>query len=124
MSSHCFSPSAPVNQSRTRFLDQFQRSLFDLTEPAKSEAKNKPATAEGAFDGFAHGSLRPLDPARWAGVCRCLGNLTPNQFKNAEKRLFPNPDSIKSRFKRLFCFEQAECDHLPLVCLGKLDTDG
>ena len=64
-----------------------------------------------------------LDPARWAGLCRSLGNLTPNQFKNAEKRLFSNPDSIKSRLKRLFCFEQAECDGLPLVCLGKLDTD-
>ena len=81
----------------------------------------EPAVAEtGLWCELAGG----LDPARWAGVCRCLGNLTPNQFKNAEKRLFPNPDSIKSRFKRLFCFEQAECDHLPLVCLGKLDADG
>ena len=59
-----------------------------------------------------------LDPARWAGLCRCL-----KEFAKAEKRLYPNPDSIKSRFKRLFCFDQSECDHLPLVCLGKLDTD-
>jgi hypothetical protein len=34
-----------------------------------------------------------LDPARWARLCHCLGNLTPKEFKKAEKRLYPNPDS-------------------------------
>lgn len=63
-----------------------------------------------------------LDPARWARLCRHLGNLTPREFTKAEKRLCPNPDSIKTRFRCLFFFDQAECEHLPLVCLGKLDT--
>ena len=32
-------------------------------------------------------------------------NLTPDQFQKAEKRLYPDPDSLKSRFKRLFFFD-------------------
>ena len=59
-----------------------------------------------------------IDPARWAHLCRYLGNLTPEQFRRAEKRLYGNPDSLKSRLKRLFCFGQQECDGLPLVCMG------
>jgi hypothetical protein len=35
----------------------------------------------------------------------------------------PDPDSLKSRFKRLFTFDQADCAHLPLVCLGRLDSE-
>lgn len=42
------------------------------------------------------------------------------QFKKAEKRLYSDPDSLKSRFKRLFCFEQADCEGLPLVCVEPL----
>lgn len=59
-----------------------------------------------------------IDPARWAHLCRYLGNLTPEQFKNAEKRLYPDPDSLKNRLKRLFFFDQLECDGLPLVFIG------
>lgn len=63
-----------------------------------------------------------LDPARWGRLCWCLGNLHPQEFAKAEKRLYPNPDSIKQRLNRLFYFDQAQCDGLPLVCIGKLDT--
>lgn len=64
-----------------------------------------------------------IDPTHWAHLCRYLGNLTPEQFKKVEKRLYTYPDNLKSRFKRLFCFEQDECDGLPLVCLDKLNTE-
>ena len=59
-----------------------------------------------------------IDPARWAEMCRYLGNLTPKEFKKAEKRIYSDPDSLKSRLKRLFCFDQADCEGLPLVCIG------
>ena len=60
-----------------------------------------------------------IDPARWAHICHYLGNLTPDEFKKAQKRLYADPDSLKNRFKRLFCFSQEECDGLPLVCEGQ-----
>jgi hypothetical protein len=31
-----------------------------------------------------------IDPARWARLCRHLDNLTPEQFKKVEKRLWPD----------------------------------
>lgn len=75
----------------------------------------EPAIAEtGLWCELADG----IDPVRWAYLCRHLGNLTPEQFQKAEKRLYANPDSLKSRFKRLFCFDQRECDGLPLVSMG------
>jgi len=49
---------------------------------------------------------------RWAKLCKYLGNLTPDLFKKAEKRLYPAPDRLKSRLKRLFCFDQADCEGL------------
>jgi hypothetical protein len=33
----------------------------------------------------------------------------------------PDPDSLKSRFKRLFTFSQDECEGVPLVCWGRLE---
>lgn len=74
-----------------------------------------------------------IDPSEWAGICRKIGQLTPEQFQEAKKRLFPpktshfrtfelstskNPDSVISRLKRVFCFNQAEVAHLPLVSIG------
>ena len=62
-----------------------------------------------------------IAPARWARLCRYLGNLSPDQLNKVEKRLFPNPDSLKSRLKSQFSFNQADCEGLPLVCIGPLD---
>ena len=81
-----------------------------------------------------------IDPAHWAGVCRYLGNLNPDQLQDVQKKLSPpktgkktsfisnfrtfapltskNPDSLISRIKRVFCFSQAEVAHLPLVSIG------
>ena len=69
-----------------------------------------------------------IDPAQWAGLCRKIGQLTPQQFQEAQNRLFPpkpckkqlsqNPDSLISRLKRVFSFNQAEAAHLPLVSIG------
>ena len=64
-----------------------------------------------------------IDPARWAHLCRYLGNLTPEQFKKAEKRLYADPDSLKTRLKRLFSFDQAKCNGLPVVRIGNLNYE-
>jgi hypothetical protein len=58
-----------------------------------------------------------------ANLARRLGELSPEQFKKAEKRLLPNPDSLKSRLKWLFTFDQAECEGILLVCLGRLPSE-
>lgn len=77
----------------------------------------EPAIAEtGLWCELADG----IDPARWARLCRHLGNLTPEQFRKAEKRLYPNPDSLNTRLKLLFCFDQHEYDGFPLVSVGVL----
>ena len=69
-----------------------------------------------------------IDPAQWAGLCRKIGQLTPEQFQDVQNRLFPpkprkkqpsrNPDSMISRLKRIFPFDQAEAAHLPLKSIG------
>lgn len=104
----------------------YQGLLF--SEPAYSET--------GVWCQLADG----IDPGQWAGACRYLGSLTPDQFQQARKTLFPaktakkpsllshiqtfapftskNPDSLISRLKRVFSFNQAEVDHLPLVSIG------
>ena len=63
-----------------------------------------------------------IDPGEWAYLCRYLGSLTPEQFQQAKVKLapkrLPSPDSIISRLKRVFCFDQADFAHLPLVSVG------
>jgi len=71
-----------------------------------------------------------IDPARWAGICRKIGQLPPDRFaevmdflngKYQKPRKTPfqsSPDSLFSRLKRAFCFNQAEVSHLPLVSIG------
>jgi hypothetical protein len=67
-----------------------------------------------------------IDPAQWAGICREIGNLSPDRFAEVidflsnrpKAQVRRNPDSLISRFKRIFSFNQAEVAHLPLVSLG------
>ena len=59
-----------------------------------------------------------IDPADWAGVCRVIGELNPDAFRRVKKTVFPNPDSLRNRFKRLFRFEPWQVSGVPLVCLG------
>ncbi|MBW8015123.1 MAG: hypothetical protein FVQ82_02980 [Planctomycetes bacterium] len=71
-----------------------------------------------------------IDPAQWAGICRKIGQLSPGRFAEVmaflngkdnkpNKSLFlKSPDSLFSRFKRVFTFNQAEVAHLPLVSIG------
>ena len=100
--------SAPAhNKQPLPHSDRFQRSLFEFW-------------AEPDCDRIASDSIRSLDPARWAHLCRYLGNLTPKEFKRSEKRHYSDPDSLESRLKRLFYFDQAECKDLPLVHFGPL----
>ena len=67
-----------------------------------------------------------VDPAEWAGLCRQIGQLSPKSFAELREYLSNrskpsikhNPDSLFSRLKRIFSFNQAEVTHLPLVSLG------
>ncbi len=90
---------------------------------------SEPSIAEtGVWCSLADG----IDPAEWAYLCRYLGSLRPDQFQRAKEKLAPasldrsakslgSPDSLFSRLKRVFCFDQAEFSHLPLVCT-EMDT--
>jgi len=59
-----------------------------------------------------------IDPAQWAGLCRHIGTLSSRQFRQAQKKVLPNPDSVMSRLRRIFCFEEWEVSGVPLVCWG------
>lgn len=59
-----------------------------------------------------------IDPAEWAALCRHLGTLTPQRFRQAKKKVYGNPDSMMNRLRRIFCFEDWETAGVPLVCWG------
>lgn len=88
---------------------------------------NIPAIAEtGVWCTLADG----IDPAQWAGTCRKIGQLSPDRFAEvmdflskkdgtpSRPRFSAKPDSLFSRLKRVFCFNQADAAHLPLVSIG------
>ena len=62
-----------------------------------------------------------IDPNKWAAVCRHISTLTPRQFRQVQKKVFPNPDSLMSRLRRVFCFEEWEVSGVPLVCCGRIE---
>jgi len=72
-----------------------------------------------------------IDPAEWAGLCRQIGQLSPKRFAEVKGFLSDhpkppvknNPDSLISRLKRVFIFNQADTAHLPLVSLGYAKVD-
>ena len=93
-------------------MNNTQPLLFDI-----------PAIAEtGVWCQLADG----IDPAEWAGLCRKIGQMSPCRFEEVERYISDqprplrksSPDSLISRFKRVFSFNQAEVMHLPLVSLG------
>lgn len=67
-----------------------------------------------------------IDPAEWAGLCREIGQMSPCRFEEVNECISgqprsqrkSSPDSLISRFKRVFTFNQAEVKHLPLVSIG------
>ena len=59
-----------------------------------------------------------LDPKEWASLCRYIGTLSPKEFRKVKKKIYPNPDSLWNRFKRVFSFEEWETAGVPIVCLG------
>ena len=93
-------------------MNNTQPLLFDI-----------PAIAEtGVWCQLADG----IDPAEWAGLCRKIGQMSPCRFEEVKgyisgqprssKRC--SPDSLISRLKRVFTFNQDEVMHLPLVSIG------
>ena len=70
------------------------------------------ATSQGLLFSEALYSDSGVSSPKWARIGRILGQLSPR----VRKQVQDNPDSVASRFKRIFCFEQSEVEHLPLVC--------
>lgn len=60
-----------------------------------------------------------IDPAQWAYLCRYLGTRNPEEFQKLQDKIFPNPDSLLTRLKRIFSFQQSEVVGVPLVCMGQ-----
>lgn len=59
-----------------------------------------------------------IDPGQWAQICRFVSQLSAKQFRKIQCRLYTNPSSFYNRLKRIFTFDQSECEHLPLVKTG------
>jgi len=98
-------------------MNNTQPLLFDI-----------PAIAEtGVWCQLADG----IDPAEWAGLCRQIGQLPPKRYaeireflgNNPKPTVTSKPDSLFYRLKRVFCFNQADAAHLPLVSLGYARVD-
>ncbi len=60
-----------------------------------------------------------INPEEWAVLCRYIGNMNPKQFRKAK-----NPDSLKSRFKRLFTFDGSKVVEIPALSLGPSGING
>ena len=65
-----------------------------------------------------------IDPVEWASLCRFIGNLGAREFKKAEKKVVGSPDSLGSRVKALFKFEQSSLRGMPLVSIGPSGIGG
>jgi hypothetical protein len=63
-----------------------------------------------------------IDPAQWAYLCRYLGTRNPEEFQKLHSKILPNPDSVMSRLKRVFRFQEAEVVGVPVVCMGQSST--
>ncbi len=58
-----------------------------------------------------------IDPKDWASLCRYIGSLSPREFDRVKGKVYPNPDLLWNRFKRLFVFEEWETAGVPLICI-------
>ena len=65
-----------------------------------------------------------IEPTEWATLCRYIGNMSPRDFKKCKKTIFPSPDSLGSRLKRLFIFEQSNLLGMPLFSVGPSGLGG
>lgn len=65
-----------------------------------------------------------IDPVEWASLCRYIGNMSLGEFKKVEKRVVGSPDSLGSRLKGLFKFEQSSLLAVPLVSIGPSGIGG
>ena len=60
-----------------------------------------------------------IEPSEWAFLCRYLGKMSPEKFKKVKNKVYFMEDSLIERIKKLFRFEQSECEGIPLVKLGR-----
>ena len=90
-------------------------SLAQVKEQSQGLLFSEPDIAEtGVWCQLSEG----VDPENWAYICRYMGRMSPNEFKRAQKRVFGNTDSVLSRLKRLFWFQQEEFEGVELVSFG------
>lgn len=70
-------------------------------------------------------TLNPgIDPSEWASLCRFLGNLCPNEFKKVKNRVMSSPDSLGSRFKRMFDLSHINMVEVPILSIGPSGIGG
>jgi hypothetical protein len=43
-----------------------------------------------------------IDPAKWAGLCRYIGNMGKREFEVVRRKVVGSPDTLGSRLKKLF----------------------
>jgi hypothetical protein len=90
------------------------------TKPAQGLLFSEPFYTEtGVWCELTNG----LDPQEWASLCRYIGTLSPKEFRRVKKRIYPNPDSLFNRFKRMFVFEEWETAGVPILCLDPAGID-
>lgn len=65
-----------------------------------------------------------IEPEEWASLCRHIGNLSPKEFKKAQKKVYESPDSLLKRLRRLFIFEHSNLAGMPVLSLGPSGIGG
>ncbi len=69
-----------------------------------------------------------IDPAKWAGLCRFLANLSAREFRAISARLDVPHTSLKSpqhsTGRKLPTFDTEQADTVPLVSVGPSGVGG
>lgn len=63
-----------------------------------------------------------IDPAKWARICKHIGNLSPNEFEQVSSILISEPikaeNSVFAGIKRLIHFGSDKSCSLPIVSIS------
>ena len=65
-----------------------------------------------------------IEPEEWASLCRYIGNLSSKEFKKCKKAIFPSPDSLGSRLRRMFTFNGSNLVGIPVLSVGPSEIGG
>ena len=64
-----------------------------------------------------------IDPAKWAYLCRYIGNLTLKEFEYVKRNILSKPVNVKSRQKRIL-HRSGDFVKIPLVSIGPSGLGG